>query len=294
MKVVRQSPCKINLLLNILRKREDGFHELETVMHPVALFDELEFAETAGGVVVESNHPELKSDSSNLIFRAAESFLETARIDSGVYVRHEKRLPIAAGLAGGSANAATTLRGLNELFGQPLTAEQLHEIASRHGSDINFFLQDAPALATGRGEQIEPLAPLPALAGKGLFLANPGFGIPTPWAFRQLAEHPEAITGDDTRGRALIAALQSSDLSVAAPRFFNSLEAPVLPKYPLLAIYQDFCRQHGGEISMMSGSGATVFAITESVAAATDLLVRFQAKFGDSPWCRALALTPET
>ena len=182
MKVARQSPCKINLLLNILSKREDGFHELETVMHPVALFDELEFSETAAGIVIDCNHPGLKSDASNLIYRAAESFLQTAEIESGVHIRHEKRLPIAAGLAGGSANAATTLRGLNELFGRPLTAGQLDAIAASHGSDINFFLQDGPALATGRGERIEPLAAFPALAGRGLFLMNPGFGIPTPWA----------------------------------------------------------------------------------------------------------------
>lgn len=293
MKVVRQSPCKINLLLNILRKREDGFHELETVMHPVAVHDELEFSETAGGILIEGNHPELKSDPSNLIYRAAESFLAAAKIRSGVYIRHEKRLPIAAGLGGGSANAATTLRGLNELFGLPLSAEQLHEIAARHGSDINFFLQDGPALATGRGECIEPLPPFPALAGRGLVLLNPGFGIPTPWAFRKLADHPGAITGDATRGRALIAALQDPDPAAAIPRFFNSLEAPVLEKYPLLAVFQDFCRANGALVSMMSGSGATTFAITESPASATELGARFRARFGDSAWCRDLPMACE-
>lgn len=291
MKVVRQSPCKINLLLNILRKREDSFHELETLMHPVALFDELEFAETAGGIVIEGNHPELKSDPSNLIYRAAESFLQMAKIESGVYIQHEKRLPLAAGLAGGSANAATTLLGLNELFDHPLADEQLHTIAASHGSDINFFLQPGPALATGRGEQIEPQDAFPALAGKGLFLMNPGFGIPTPWAFKKLAEYPEAITGDATKGHALIAALQQPDLTAAAPLFFNSLEAPVLPKYPLLDLYQDFCRANGAIVSMMSGSGPTTFAITESPAAAAQLEAKFRAKFGESPWCRALPLS---
>jgi len=293
MKVFRQSPCKINLLLNILRKRDDGFHELETVMHPVALHDELEFEETAGGIVIEGNHPELRSDSSNLIYRAAESFLEAAQIRSGVFIRHEKRLPIAAGLGGGSANAAITLRGLNELFGQPLTADQLHEIAARHGSDINFFLQDGPALATGRGECIEPLAPFPALKGAGLVLVNPGFGIPTPWAFRRLAEYPQAITSDPTRGRALVAALQSPDLSAAVPAFFNSLEAPVLPKYPLLAVFQDFCRENGAVVSLMSGSGATTFALTGSPAAATELEARIRARFGEALWCRSLPLSCE-
>ncbi|MBL6763594.1 MAG: 4-(cytidine 5'-diphospho)-2-C-methyl-D-erythritol kinase [Verrucomicrobiae bacterium] len=293
MKVALQSPCKINLLLNILRKREDGFHEMETVMQPVALFDELEFSETAAGIVIDGSHPELKSDAGNLIYRAAESFLDAAKIESGVHIRHEKRLPIAAGLAGGSANAATTLRGLNELFGRPLTHDQLHEIAARHGSDINFFLQDGPALATGRGEKIEPLKPFPALSGKGLLLMKPGFGVPTPWAFRKLAEFPEAITDDPTKGRALIAALNGPDLAAAAPHFFNSLEAPVLPKYPILRLYLEFCRTQGAVVAMMSGSGSTTFAIAESPDAAADLEARFRSKFGESPWCRSLPLSCE-
>jgi len=290
MSVARQSPCKINLLLNVIAKRDDGFHELETLMHPIRLHDELEFSETAGGIMIDCNHPDLPTDSSNLIYRAAESFLSRANIDSGVFIRHQKNLPIAAGLAGGSANAAHTLRGLNELFGEPLAQSDLDEIAAQHGSDINFFLQDGPAIATGRGESVESLEPFPALANAGLVLINPGFGIPTPWAFKQLARYPEAITGSPGKIRQLADALSTETFGAAADFFFNSLEAPVLPKYPALTEYRDFFTANGAHVSMMSGSGATTFAITESPAAADEVAARARHRYGQKPWIRSLSL----
>lgn len=290
MPVARQSPCKINLLLNVLRKREDGFHELETLMHPAPLFDELEFMETAGGIQIDCNVPELKTDESNLIYRAARSFLEKSGISSGVYVRHQKNIPMAGGLAGGSANAAHTLRGLNELFDSPLSDEQLHEIAASHGSDINFFLQDEPAMATGRGEEIRPCGRFSSLSGCGLLLVNPRFGVSTPGAFRRLADYPESITGDDSRGARLIESLRNEDLSTAAKQFYNSLEAPVFPKYPLLRIYREFLEDNGAIAAMMSGSGSTTFALTSSPAAAEELEARFQRRFGSHAWTKALSL----
>lgn len=290
MAVTRQSPCKVNLLLNILAKREDGYHELETLMHPVRLFDELEFSETAGGIVIDCNHPDLPTDQSNLIYRAAESFLIRAKIDSGVFIRHEKKLPIAAGLAGGSANAACTLRGLNELFGEPLDRTALDEIAAAHGSDINFFLQDGPAIATGRGESVETLESFPALADAGLVLINPGFGISTPWAFKHLAGHPDAITGDPGRARALAGSLSGEVFGNSADLFFNSLEAPVLPKYPVLAEYQDFFRENNALVAMMSGSGATTFALFESPAAAEEVAEKARRRYWEKTWIRALPL----
>src|SRR4051812_9385233 len=115
----RLSPCKVNLLLNILGKRPDGFHELETLFHPVALADRLTFARQGRGIRLTCNIPELPTDSGNLVYRAAESFLNAARISDGVTIHLEKRVPLAAGLGGGSSNAAHTLLALNELFGNP-------------------------------------------------------------------------------------------------------------------------------------------------------------------------------
>src|SRR5690242_1897047 len=143
----KKSPCKVNLLLNILGKRADGFHELETVMHPVHFYDELRFTRAGEGIQLSCSDATLPTDARNLVHRAASLFTEAAGITEGVQIHLEKRIPQAAGLGGGSGNAATTLLGLNELFGQPLTPEQLHSLAAQLGSDIPFFLQTRPALA---------------------------------------------------------------------------------------------------------------------------------------------------
>src|ERR1051325_354673 len=140
MHLERPSPCKVNLLLNVLGKRADGFHELETVLHPVRICDHLSFSRATRALQLSCSNPELPTDSRNLVYRAAEKFLEAAEIPDGVQIHLEKHIPLAAGLGGGSSNAATTLLGLNELFGAPLANELIHSIAAALGSDIPFFL----------------------------------------------------------------------------------------------------------------------------------------------------------
>jgi 4-diphosphocytidyl-2-C-methyl-D-erythritol kinase len=278
----KRSPCKVNLILNILGRRADGFHALETVMQPVAWHDELSFNRGGpdGTIMLRCDDPGLPTDSNNLVHRAAARFLQTAGIREGVEIRLQKRIPLAAGLGGGSGNAATTLIGLNELFGSPLTVEQLHPMAAELGSDIPFFLQERPALATGRGEIIESLEPFPALKGTAVLLIHPGFGIATAWAYRELARFPAALQGTPGRARELVDLLQRSDLSSAAPAFYNSLEAPALEKYPLLALYQEFLRAQGALVTLMSGSGSTTFAFCRDLAAAENLADKMQQQFG--------------
>src|SRR6266436_9437575 len=253
MQLEKQSPCKINLLLNILGRRADGFHELETLIHPMALYNLLRFTRKGTGIEMTCSNPSLPTDSRNLVHRAATAFLEAADITDGVQIHLEKHLPLAAGLGGGSGNAATTLLALNELFDKPLTSEQLHTIAAGLGSDIPFFLQTKPALATGRGERIQPLDFFPALRGAWFLLIHPGFGIATAWAYQQLARFPSALNGTPGRAQKLITALQKSDPSAAASEFYNSLEAPALEKFPILAIYQEFLRENGAIAALMSG-----------------------------------------
>ncbi len=147
MPLEKNSPCKVNLLLNILGRRPDGFHELETVMHPVNVCDRLTFERHGRGVKLTCDDASLHVDSRNLVHRAATAFLEAAQIPGGISIRLEKRIPLAAGLGGGSSNAAATLLALNELFGGPLPPEQLRKLAAALGSDVPFFLQNGPALA---------------------------------------------------------------------------------------------------------------------------------------------------
>lgn len=284
MTLEKRSPCKVNLLLNILGKRPDGFHELETVMHPVPVYDRLTFQRAGSGILLTCSDPALPTDSRNLVYRAAEAFLKTANINNGVRLHLEKKIPMAAGLGGGSGNAATTLIGLNELFESPLAPTQLEAIAASLGSDIPFFLQNKPALAIGRGEKIQALDFFPALRGTALLLIHPGFGIATAWAYQQLAKYPDALNGRPGRAHKLISLLQTTDLRAAVAEFFNSLEAPALTKYPLLALFQEFLRENSAIGTLMSGSGSTTFAVVQNETAAQALTEKFKQKFGSTNW----------
>ncbi len=280
MTLEKASPCKVNLLLNILGKRPDGFHELETVMHPVNLCDRIRFTRARTGIELTCNDTSLPTDAGNLVHRAASAFLHTARINEGVRVHLEKRIPLAAGLGGGSGNAATTLVGLNELFGADLPHEQLNELAAALGSDVPFFLQNRPALATGRGEKIQPLDSFTALRGAAWLLIHPGFGIATAWAYHELGRFPAALNGRPGRAQTLVSLLQTHSLAAASVEFYNSLEAPALEKYPLLCLFQEFLRSHGAAATLMSGSGSTTFAIAENESAARQLDEQIRTKFG--------------
>ena len=284
MRLEKKSPCKVNLILNILGRRPDGFHELETVMQPVNLCDEMVFERAGAGLQLTCSHPELPVDSKNLVHRAATAFLAAANISDGVKIHLQKNLPLAGGIGGGSANAAVTFTALNELFGSPLPPEKLHELAAALGSDVPFFLYDQPALATGRGEKIQTLENFPALRSKAFFLVHPGFGISTPWSYQNLARFPEALNSKSGRATELVSLLQAGDLKAAAAEFFNSLEAPAFNKFPVLELYKEFLRENGAEVALMSGSGSTTFAIAENLAAAETLAEKFKSQFGDRGW----------
>ena len=217
--------------------------------------------------------------------QAAALFAKAASLGQGdgVRIHLQKNIPVAAGLGGGSGNAAVTLLALNELFGYPLPAAKLEELAAALGSDIPFFLQTGPALATGRGEIIQPLEAFPAMRGACFVLVHPGFGISTPWAYQQLAHFPAAVHGTPGRARRLVALLQAS-LQAAAAELYNALEAPALRKYPLLELFQEFFRENGAPATLMSGSGSATFALAPARADAETMLEKFKVKFGPDFW----------
>jgi 4-diphosphocytidyl-2-C-methyl-D-erythritol kinase len=291
MSVERLSPCKVNLLLNILGRRPDGYHALETVMQPVALFDRIEFNRGGTGVALTCDHPELPVDRTNLVVRAAELFCAEAGVTDGIRLHLEKRIPLAAGLGGGSGNAATALVGLNALFGNPVPEDRLASLAAQLGSDVPFFLQPQPALATGRGEQVQPLDGFPALEGAWLLLIHPGFGISTAWAYQSLTRFPQALHGQPGRAQRLVELLRNRPLAEAARGFYNSLEAPAFDKYPILALYQEQLRDAGAAGVLMSGSGSTTFALAANENAARVLHESFRSRFGDTAWTAVLPVT---
>lgn len=292
MQVELKSPCKVNFILNILGKRPDGFHELETVMHPIPIHDLLTFERSRQGIELTCDVPELPTDSGNLVYRAAARFLEHAGIKDGVRIHLEKKIPLAAGLGGGSGNAGTTLLGLNQLFGAPLSMSELDLLARSLGSDVPFFLQEGAALATGRGENVTALNPFQSLLGVSIIVVHPGFGVSTPWAYRNLARFPMDLNGERGRAQRLVDKLEIS-LETAKPDFYNSLEAPVFEKYPLLALFREFLGENGGTVAMMSGSGSTVFALVEGKKRAEETVEKFRGKFGNSPWVKTVPIFSE-
>ncbi|MCW5559255.1 MAG: 4-(cytidine 5'-diphospho)-2-C-methyl-D-erythritol kinase, partial [Verrucomicrobiae bacterium] len=209
---------------------------------------------------------------------------------AGVRIHLDKRLPLSAGLGAGSANAAVTLLGLNELFGGPLSGSDLDHLAAGLGSDVNFFLQPGPALAFGRGERIEPLPAFTALNGFALLLFHPGFGVATPWAFRELARFPHLRDGQPGRAAAVARQFLDGDVAGGANDWFNALEGPVLEKFPILGLYQEFLRDRGALGARMSGSGSTTFALFASETGARTAGEAFRQEFGEAGWLQVVPL----
>jgi 4-diphosphocytidyl-2-C-methyl-D-erythritol kinase len=259
-------------------------------MHPVQLHDQLTFSRVGRDIKLTCNLDTLPTDSQNLVYRAAEIFLRASSIKEGISMHLDKRIPLAAGLGGGSGNAATTLTGLNELFGSPLPIRTISSLAESLGSDVPFFLQERPALATGRGERIQSLDFFPALRGKAFVLVHPGFGIASSWAYQQLNRFPQAQNGRPGRAQKLIELLRGDSLPAAGLEFYNSLEAPALEKYPLLTLFQEFFRENGVLATLMSGSGSTTFAIANSQQAAEELAEKIKKTFGPANWTAAVSI----
>jgi 4-diphosphocytidyl-2-C-methyl-D-erythritol kinase len=270
------SVAKINLTLEILGKRPDGFHELATWMVPVGLYDSMEI-ERASRPSFLSNAPELKGDSSNLVIRAAQIFNRAASIDVAYAIRLEKKIPIGAGLGGGSSNAAATLRLLNDLHNGPFRLQQLEELAASLGSDVAFFIYGRSAWCTGRGERIEPRA-FPDNLWVCLF--KPGFAVSTAAAYRAYAQ----LAGECKRGR-------QTDTRWGKLR--NDLEPAVLPKYLFLRLGKVWLEKQSETLfALMSGSGSTTFAIVRSQADGETLQARFRAEFGERTWSAVCELNP--
>lgn len=271
------SPAKINLTLEILGKRPDGFHELATWMLPVGLYDSIEI-ERAASLSFQSNVPELDDDPSNLVSRAADLFNRTASIDTAYAIRLEKKIPIGAGLGGGSSNAAATLRLLNQLHDSRFRLDELEILAAKLGSDVAFFIVGRSAWCSGRGERIEP-----RLFPEDLWvcLFKPGFGISTAGVYRAYAQ----LELDRKQGE---------EIGTPWGTLRNDLEQAVLPKYLFLRLVKDWLSQQPESMfALMSGSGSTMFAIVRGQSDGETLQDRFRFEFGEQTWSAVCPLNPK-
>ncbi len=247
------APAKINLFLRVNGKRQDGYHELQTWMHKISLGDQLVLELSGPGIELECEGEQVPGNEDNLAFRAAGLFLDRTdkKKSAGVRIRLAKNIPVSAGLGGGSSDAGAVLKGLNKLFGQPLSACELLELALELGADVPFFTADYDAVwATGVGEKMVPLPPLPETS---LVLVNPGISVATKWVFENfvLTENSQESTvpcPSEMAGSAL-------DMMV------NDLEAVTANRYPVIGEIKDALLEAGAKHVLMSGSGPTVFSL---------------------------------
>lgn len=259
--VLYRSHAKINLYLDVLNQRRDGYHNIETVFQTVGLADELEFEQQPAGITLECSNPELPCDASNLAHRAAALVQEHADCHKGVFIRLTKLIPLAAGLAGGSGNAAATLVALNELWGLRLSRGRLLRLAAALGADVPYCLVGGTVAATLRGECLTPLEPLPAT---WFVLVHPPVRVSTAWVYNhpQLARSTERPFAGRTRTfRKAIRSLQKGDLNHAV---FNCMEDIVFAEYPVVQEARRRLLDAGCIAAGMSGSGPTVFGVCRS------------------------------
>jgi len=273
-----ESPAKINLFLHILGTREDRFHELESLMCPVNWCDRIHFESRPSGIELEVSGIHVCSGSDNLAYRAAVLVREAAGLSSGVRLHLEKSLPLGGGLGGGSSNAATVLKGCNQLWNAGLSQRQLHEMAATLGSDVNLFLERGPCLCRGRGERVEPLGWKPDFWA---VLLNPGFSVPTPWAFKTFA----LLREEEKRGEKGRYGFRATPGRTETGEFFlrNDLEPAVFSKYVWIESAKEWLlRQSECLDALMSGSGATLFALTEDAEKANSLNRKMRGHFGET------------
>ncbi len=247
------SPAKINLMLKVLGKREDGYHDLYSVMQPVTLYDNITIEAGEGaGIAIECLNADLPSDSSNIAFRAAELFLDRTGIKKRVFITIDKKIPVGAGLGGGSSNAATVLMALNTLLDGGLKERELMEMGACLGSDVPFFILKGPALATGRGEILERIT----LPGCHYILVNPGFQVSTAWVYGNLDLTKNLENNTLTYSRQAFGGCEQ-----IKERLFNDLEPVTAARHPQVSRLKEMLMENGASGALMSGSGPTVFGI---------------------------------
>ena len=256
--VTVEANAKINLTLDILGKRPDGFHEVAMVMQSIGLHDTLTMEKTDGEIALSINVPWLKADEKNLAWRAAELVRQEYGLKGGVRMELTKRIPIAAGLAGGSADAAAVLKGMNELYNLQMSEARLCELGARLGSDIPFCLMGGTMLATGRGEVLTRLADMPET---WVVLAKPRISVSTAWAYQNYDEQGAEKHPDN---EAIRKAIARGNRKAVAGLLCNVLESVTIKKYDVIADYKQMMLDKGAMASMMSGSGPTVFGLARN------------------------------
>lgn len=254
--ITEKAPAKINLSLDVLRRRDDDYHELEMVMTTIDLADRVDlFQNNTPRIRLESSSGFIPSDERNLAFKAASLLQERYAVPHGVSIYIQKNIPVAAGLAGGSSDAAATLRGLNRLWQLGLSLDELARIGEEIGSDVPFCVYGGTALVLGRGEKIQPLPPPPPC---WVVLAKPSFSVSTKEVYDSLRVHQINCHPQTER---MVQAIENEDYSGVCFYACNVLEEVTMHLYPQVRLYKQLIQRFGADAVQMSGSGPTVFAL---------------------------------
>ncbi len=266
---------KVNISLDVVGKREDGYHLLSMIMQNIDLYDEIEVEKQQCGIILECNKSYVPVDNRNLAYKAAEIFKERYDIVDGVKINIEKNIPVSAGLAGGSTDAAAVLKVMNKLFNVNATEEELMELGLKLGADIPYCIHGGTALCEGIGEIITPIKPF---RDKIVVLVKPAFGVSTKEVYKnfnleKVKQHPKTAE--------IINAIENDDLNFVASNMKNLLENVTLRKHKILIKIKEEMNACGAINSMMSGSGPTVFAFFDDMLKAQKCFEKMKKKYSD-------------
>lgn len=248
--------AKINLGLDVVRRREDGYHDVRMIMQTIHLYDKLDIQKTKEeGIVITSNLSYVPTNENNLVYKAGKLLMDEFNIKEGVTVNLQKRIPVAAGMAGGSSDAAAMLYGMNELFGLGLSRQQLMDRGVKIGADVPYCLMRGTALAEGIGEK---LTSLPPMVKCPVLIAKPQISVSTKFVYENLKLDENTVHPDIDQ---LVTDIKNKDLHAIAGHMGNVLESVTIPEYPIIAQIKEQMMASGAINSMMSGSGPTVFGL---------------------------------
>jgi len=258
--ITRKAYAKINLALDVLSRRPDGYHEVKMIMQTIGLYDELTFKKipqpnTSPPIIIETNSTQIPTDETNIIYRAATAIMERFNLNTSIKINLTKNIPVAAGMAGGSTNAAAVFHGLNDLLNLNMTTNEMCEMGVKIGADVPFCILSGTALAEGIGEK---LPPLPSLPPCHILIANPNISVSTKWVYENLNANA-LVNHPDIDG--IITALHYQDLDGITSRMENVLETVTIKKHPIIKELKTQILTLGAKNTLMSGSGPTVFGI---------------------------------
>jgi len=257
MSITIAAPAKINLYLDVISKREDGYHDIESIMHTVSLSDQITLELTDGSIEITSNFPHVPTDEKNIAYKVAKAYFEHIKKSMGVKIHIEKHIPVSSGLAGGSTDAAATLKGINILMGEPLNLNELIELGAKYGADIPFCITGGCVKCEGLGEK---MTSLPTLRGQKVLIVRGGEGVSTPKAYGLIDEmYGDRVNSRHGNFNNAIEAIQKENVSAVISSAYNIFEDVILPIHSVAKQIKDVLLENGASLSMMSGSGPAVF-----------------------------------